>query len=46
MVTATLNDLYVTKMGCTQRLGVNEPRDYLCYNAATTQPLTASPLKA
>ena len=25
----------VTKKGCTHRLGVNRPRDYLCYNPAT-----------
>ncbi len=35
VVKAKLDDLYITKMGCTQRLGVNRPRDYLCYNPAT-----------
>ena len=35
VVTAKLDDLYITKMGCIQRLGVNRPRDYLCYNPAT-----------
>jgi len=35
VVQAKLDDLYLTKMGCTQRLGVNRPRDYLCYNPAT-----------
>lgn len=35
VVTAKLDALYITKMGCTQRLGVNRPRDYLCYNPAT-----------
>jgi hypothetical protein len=35
VVQAKLDDLYITKMGCTQRLGVNRPRDYLCYNPDT-----------
>jgi hypothetical protein len=35
VVTAKLDDLYITKKGCTQRFGVNRPRDYLCYNPAT-----------
>jgi len=35
VVQAKLDAIYVTKMGCTQRLGVNRPRDYLCYNPAT-----------
>jgi len=35
VVQAKLDDLYITKMGCTQRLGVNRPRDYLCYNPST-----------
>jgi len=35
VVQAKLDDLYVTKMGCTRTLGVNRPRDYLCYNPAT-----------
>ena len=35
VVQAKLDDLYITKKGCTQRLGVNRPRDYLCYNPAT-----------
>ena len=35
VVQAKLDDLYLTKMGCTHRLGVNRPRDYLCYNPAT-----------
>ena len=34
VVQAKLDDLYITK-GCTRRLGVNRPRDYLCYNPAT-----------
>jgi len=29
VVQAKLDDLYITKMGCIQRLGVNRPRDYL-----------------
>ncbi|MEI6362292.1 MAG: hypothetical protein WCP95_09160 [Actinomycetes bacterium] len=35
VVQAKLDDLYITKMGCTRRLAVNSPRDYLCYNPAT-----------
>jgi hypothetical protein len=35
VVQAKLDDLYVTKKGCTRRLGVNKPRDYLCYSPAT-----------
>jgi hypothetical protein len=35
VVQAKLDALYLTKMGCTQRFGVNRPRDYLCYNPAT-----------
>ena len=35
VVQAKLDDLYITGKGCTQRLGVNRPRDYLCYNPAT-----------
>ena len=30
-----LDDLYVTQKGCTLRLAVNKPKDYLCYNSAT-----------
>jgi len=37
VVQAKLDDLYITKKGCTQRLGVNRPRDYLCYNPATSK---------
>ena len=35
VVQAKLDDLYITMKGCTQRLGVNRPRDYLCYDPAT-----------
>ena len=35
VVTGKLDAVYITQMGCTQRLGVNRPRDYLCYNPAT-----------
>lgn len=35
VVQAKLDALYITKKGCTQRLGPNRPRDYLCYNPAT-----------
>jgi hypothetical protein len=30
-----LDELYVTQKGCTLRLAVNKPKDYLCYNQAT-----------
>ena len=35
VVQAKLDDLYVAKMGCTRKLAVNSPRDYLCSNPAT-----------
>ena len=35
VVRSKLDQLYVTETGCTLRLGVNRPRDYLCYNPAT-----------
>ena len=35
VVQAKLDNLYITQKGCTQRLGVNRPRDYLCYNPST-----------
>jgi len=35
VVKAKLDNLYITKKGCTLRLGVNRPRDYICYNPAT-----------
>jgi hypothetical protein len=35
VVKARLDDLYVTQKGCTLRLAVNKPKDYLCYNPAT-----------
>jgi hypothetical protein len=37
IVQAKLDYLYITKNGCTQRLGPNRPRDYLCYNPATSK---------
>jgi hypothetical protein len=30
-----LDQLYVTQLGCTRRLAMNRPRDYLCYNPTT-----------
>jgi hypothetical protein len=30
-----LDRLYVAQKGCTRRLAMNKPRDYLCYNPAT-----------
>ena len=35
MVRAKLDDLYVTQKGCTLKLAVNRPKDYLCFNPAT-----------
>jgi hypothetical protein len=35
VVQAKLDALYIANKGCTQRLGVNRPRDYLCYNPET-----------
>ena len=35
VVRAKLDDLYVAQKGCTLRLAVNKPKDYLCFNAAT-----------
>jgi hypothetical protein len=37
VVQAKLDDLYITMKGCTLRLGVNKPRDYLCYNPTTSK---------
>lgn len=35
VVQRRLDALYVTRSGCTRRLAVNKPRDYLCHNRAT-----------
>lgn len=35
VVQSKLDQLYITQKGCTRQLGVNKPRDYLCYNPAT-----------
>jgi hypothetical protein len=35
VVQSKLDNLYVTQNGCTRRLAVNKPRDYLCPNRAT-----------
>jgi hypothetical protein len=35
VVNSKLDNLYVTQKGCTERLAVNKPKDYLCRNAAT-----------
>jgi hypothetical protein len=37
VVTSKLDTLYVTQKGCTQRLAVNRPKDYLCVNPATNK---------
>jgi hypothetical protein len=34
-VTGKLDALYVNQKGCTLRLAVNKPKDYLCANSAT-----------
>jgi hypothetical protein len=35
VVKSKLDAVYVTQKGCTQRLAVNRPKDYLCLNPAT-----------
>ena len=35
VVLSKLDALYVTQKGCTQKLAVNRPKDYLCVNSAT-----------
>ena len=35
VVRGKLDDLYVTQKGCTLKLAVNRPKDYLCANPAT-----------
>jgi len=35
VVQRKLDNRYVTRKGCTRRLAVNKPRDYLCRNRAT-----------
>ena len=35
IVLSKLDNLYVTQKGCTLRLAVNRPKDYLCYDPAT-----------
>jgi hypothetical protein len=35
VVKTRLDDLYVAQKGCTLRLAVNKPKDYLCYSSAT-----------
>lgn len=37
VVMKKLDNLYVAQKGCTRRLAVNKPRDYLCNNPATGQ---------
>ena len=34
-VMTKLDHLYISQKGCTRRLGVNKPRDYLCHNPET-----------
>ena len=35
VVRGKLDNLYLTQKGCTERLAVNRPKDYLCVNPAT-----------
>ncbi|HEY0520883.1 MAG TPA: hypothetical protein VGC84_15415 [Ilumatobacteraceae bacterium] len=35
VVNSKLDTLYVTQKGCTEKLAVNRPKDYLCFNSAT-----------
>jgi hypothetical protein len=35
VVERRLDELYVTQLGCTRRLAMNRPRDYLCDNPTT-----------
>ncbi len=35
VVRGKLDDLYLTRKGCTLKLAVNRPQDYLCANPAT-----------
>lgn len=35
VVEARLDQLYVTQLGCTRRIAVNRPRDYLCVSPTT-----------
>jgi hypothetical protein len=35
VVRAKLDELYVAQKGCTLKLAVNRPKDYLCFNPAT-----------
>jgi hypothetical protein len=35
VVKSKLDQLYVVEKGCTRQLGVNKPRDFLCYNPET-----------
>jgi hypothetical protein len=36
-VKSKLDQLYVVEKGCTRQLGVNKPRDFLCYNPETDE---------
>jgi hypothetical protein len=36
-VHSKLDTLYLTQKGCTLKLAVNKPKDYLCYNTATSK---------
>jgi hypothetical protein len=36
-VHSKLDTLYLTQKGCTLKLAVNKPKDYLCYNRTTSK---------
>ena len=44
VVQARLDDLYVTQKGCSLRLAVNKPKDYLCFSPATRKTAKATHL--
>jgi hypothetical protein len=39
VVRTKLDELYVARKGCTRKLAVNRPRDYLCYDPDTDKTL-------
>ena len=39
MVRTKLDELYIEQKGCTRKLAVNRPRDYVCYDPATDKTL-------
>jgi hypothetical protein len=39
IVRTKLDDMYVTQMGCTRKLAINRPRDYVCSDPETDKTL-------